>query len=163
MSLPRNKRRAMVIIALAMPVLYFGFPFPFLSENSRADIREAGIRYLVHHNDSAVQHKLEVCYVGLGTSFDPEDNDFAPQAPPAAFLKRFEDFQVPVYGVGATDGAGKRGLSLSAGNVRRWSLGLVRCRGLYFEGSLSSAAYDIYILRVPFAWLPVGARMLWLS
>jgi len=75
-----------VVIAVAISVLYFGFPLPFLSENSRADIREATIRYLVHHNASAVQDKLEVCYVGLGTTFDLEDKDFGPHAPPAAFL-----------------------------------------------------------------------------
>ena len=163
MALLTKKRRAWLLVALAALLAYLALPFPFLSSRSRVDIQEASIRWLLRHNHSALQNRLQVCYVGLGKTFDPDDKDFSPLAPPPDFLKRFADLPVPVYAVGSRDGAGKKGLSVSAGDVQRWSIGLVRCRGLYFEGSLSSAAYDIYMLRLPFTWLPFGAKTRWLS
>ena len=73
-------------------------------------------------------------------------------------------FAIPFPFLGhVADPTGKPGLIFAAGNVKRWSLGLVACRGLYYEGGLSSAGYEIFILRLPFAWVPLWARMLWIS
>ncbi len=171
MRLTKNRRRALIMVALAAPLLYFAAPFSILSEASRSDIQEACIRWLLRHNHSAVRGDLKVCYLGLGTTFDHGDGDFSPRDPPAEFLSRFADLRIPVHPVSEaksnqgriSDASGKPGLCLSAGIVRRWSLGLVCCRGMYFESGLSAAGYEIYVLRVPFVWIPIRAKMLWLS
>lgn len=167
----RNRRRALLLGAVAVALLYFVIPFPVLTKASESDIQEACIRWLLGDNHSAVRGELQVCYVGLGTTFDHSDKDFSPHDPPADFLRRFADLKIPVYPVShaksnhgkITDDSGRPGLCLSAGNVRRWSLGLVRCRGMYFEASLSAAGYEVYMLRLPFAWIPLRAKMLWIS
>jgi hypothetical protein len=175
MKITKLKWRYVLFIVMGLLVVYFVVPFPFLGARGRDDVRESAIRWLLRHNDSGTQGKLQVCFVGIGTTFDPGDRDFAPQDPPKPFVDRFADFPVPVLpvsaitnatrriGGGVADATGKSGLIFGAGNVKRRSMGLVLCRGFYYEGGLSSAGYDIVILRVPFAWIPVWARMLWIS
>ena len=175
MKLSKLRLRRIIFIIVALVVAYFGVPFPFLSVGSRDNVRESAIRWLLHHNDSGQQNKIQVCFVGIGTTFDPNDRDFTPHDPTKEFVARFADFPVPTFplststniagGIGGhvADSTGKHGLIFCAGNVRRWSIGLVVCRGYYYEGGLSSAGYNIYILRVPFAWIPVCSRMLWIS
>ena len=170
MKTPKLKRRRVLFIIFGTLVVYFAVPFPFVGAQDRDSARECTIRWLLHHNDSAMQDKLQACFVGIGTTFDPKDGDFAPRDPPKEFLSRFSNFPVPIFPVSANtnrfsaaDSTGKRGLLLAAGNVRRWSIGIVVCRGFYYEGGLSSAGYEVYLLRVPFAWIPMVARMLWIS
>jgi hypothetical protein len=170
----KNGKRIGLLVGVLI-LAYVAVPFPFLGESARTDVRESAIRWLFRHNHSGQQTQLKVCFIGVGTTFDPQDENFGPQDPPTGFVERFSDFPVPTFPVSAStnapggigghvaDKAGKPGLIFAAGNVRRWSLGFVVCRGLYYEGGLSSAAYDIFILRLPFAWVPVWARMLWIS
>ena len=180
-----NRRRAILIIA-GLALAYFAVPFPFLTEGSRSDVQEASIRWLFRHNASGLQDKLQVCFVGIGTTFDPSDNDCHPHDPPKEFVDRFAGFPVPVLPVSQSatarpqrpgyidspdggifghvvDSAGRRGLIFGAGNVRRWSLGVALCRGYYYEAGLSAGGYDIIILRLPGLWIPVWARMRWVS
>jgi hypothetical protein len=184
-KIPLSRRRVILII-VGLIVIYFLVPFPFLSEGSRADVHEACIRWLFHHNASALQDKLQVCFVGIGTTFDPMDKDCDPHDPPKEFVDRFADFAVPVFPVSQSaragpsgpgyidspdggifphvvDSAGRPGLIFGAGNVKRWSLGVAVCRGYYFEAGLSAGGYEILVLRLPFLWVPVWARMLWIS
>lgn len=70
MKIARLKRRYIVFIIVALAVAYFAVPFPFLSVDGRNDVRESAIRWLFHHNDSSTQNKIQVCFVGLGTTFD---------------------------------------------------------------------------------------------
>jgi hypothetical protein len=167
--------RRVIYIIVALVVVYFAVPFPFLSVGSRDKVRESAIRWLLHHNDSGAQNEIQVCFIGIGTTFNPSDRDYTPHDPPKEFVARFADFPAPTFPLSAStniaggigghvaDLNGKRGLIFGAGNVKRWSMGLAVCRGFYYEGGLSSAGYDIYILRVPFAWIPVYAHMLWIS
>lgn len=175
MKMMKLHRRRIALILAGLVLAYFIVPFPFLGDSGEMDVRESAIRWLFHHNHSGQQDNLKVCFIGLGTTFDPHDGDFGPHDPPSGFVDRFADFPVPMLPVSArtnapvgmgghvTDAAGNPGLILGAGNVKRWSLGLVICRGLYFEGGLSSAGYDIFVLRLPFAWVPVWARIRWIS
>ena len=48
---------------------------------------------------------------------------------------------------------------IAAGSVKRWSLGLIIYRGLYYQGS-GFVEFDIFILRIPFGWVPVWKRIL---
>lgn len=171
-----NWKRLALIVAGFM-LAYLAVPFPFLREASRSDVRESAIRWLLHHNGSGLQNRLQVCFIGTGTTFDPQDEDFGPHDPPREFVNRFTNFPVPTLPPSArtnlqqagtlggyvADTHGRPGLVLAAGNVTRWSLGLVVCRGLYYEGGLSAAGYDIYILRLPFVWVPVWAHTLWIA
>jgi hypothetical protein len=167
----RNRGRALLVTGVVIVLLYILVPFPFLTKTGESDIQEACIRWLVGDNHSAVRGELKVCYIGLGTTFDHSDKDFSPHDPPAEFLRRFEDLRIPVKVVSEakskdgqiTDDSGRPSLCISAGNVRRLSLGLVRCRAMYFEGGLSSAGYEVYILRLPFTWVPFRAKTLWIS
>jgi hypothetical protein len=170
----RNRKRTVVAVA-SLILACFVVPFPFLSDVGVADVREAAIRWLLRHNHSGLQDGLKACFVGIGTTFDPHDRACMPHDPPPGFVARFSDFPVPVFpvststnvpdGIGGrvTDAEGKSGLTFAAGNVKRWSVGVVVCRGLYYEGGLSAAGYDIFILRLPFVWVPVRARVLWAS
>jgi hypothetical protein len=169
MKKAKNKRKCVVLFIAFLVLIYIVVPFSFVSKANRDDIHEATIRWLLHHNNSGQQDKLQVCFIGIGTTLDPEDDNFNPHDPSKEFIKRFYDFPVPTYpvsenkGYGVVDATGKRGLILAAGNTDRKSIGFVVCRGYYYEGDLSSAAYDIFIMRVPFGWVPVWARMLWIS
>jgi hypothetical protein len=167
--------RRVIYIIVALVVVYFAVPFPFLSVGGRDDVRESAIRWLLHHNDSGQQKKIQVCFIGIGKSFDLKEQDSS-HDPTKEFVARFADFPVPVLPLSAktnvinsggipfvTDTTGKHGIIFYAGNVRRWSMGLVVCRGCYYVGGINAAGYEIYILRVPFAWIPVCARMLWIS
>ncbi len=175
MKMMKLNRKRLALVAAGLVLAYFVVPFPFLSDCGKADVRESAIRWLLCHNHSGQQDNLKVCFIGLGTTFDPRNEDFGPQDPPADFVARFSDFPVPTFPVSAStnapggigghvaDTTGKAGLIFAAGNVKRRSPGLVVCRGLYYEGGLSSAGYDIFILRLPFVWVPVWSRMLWIS
>ena len=61
------------------------------------------------------------------------------------------------------DAEGRPGLVFAAGDIKRRSAGLVVCRGFYYEAGLSAAEYDVYLIRVPFGWVPVYGVMLWIS
>lgn len=150
------KRWHVLSIAAVVLVAYLVGPFPFLGARGRDNARESAMRWLLHHNASGLQNKLQVCFIGIGTSFDPEAGDFGPRDPSQEFLKRFSNFPVPTLPVsantnrfGVADATGKPGLILAAGNVKRWSVGVAACRGLYYEGGLSSAGYEIFLLRLP--------------
>jgi hypothetical protein len=170
MKVVKLKRWHVLSIAVGVLVAYFAVPFPFLGARGRDNVRESAIRWLLHHNDSGMQNELQVCFIGTGTSFDPRATDFGPRDPSKEFLKRFSNLPVPTLPVsantnrfGVADATGKRGLILAAGNVNRWSMGVATCRGLYYEGGLSSAGYEIFLLHLPFVWVPVCSRMLWIS
>ena len=182
----RLKGRRVIGIAVGALLVWLAVPFPFLGEAGRSDVQEAAIRRVFQHNGSGLQDQLEVCFIGIGTSLDPSDDDFTPGEPSKEFVDRFSDLPVPALPISqsrnalpggpgtvdspdggmfshVTDATGRPGLIFAAGDVKRWSLGIVVCRGLYYEAGLSSAAYDILILRLPFAWIPVWSRMLWIS
>jgi hypothetical protein len=176
----------LVIIASACLAAYFAVPFPFLNDANRDDAREATIRWLLHHNDSGLQDHLEVCFIGVGTTFDPSAESFDLRDPTKELLARFSDFPVPTHPVSGSveapprkpgyvdspdggifthveDERGRPSLIFAAGRVKRWSLGIAVCRGYYYEAGLSSATYDVYMLRLPFTWLPVWSYRLWIS
>ncbi|MBN1788311.1 MAG: hypothetical protein JW806_07945 [Sedimentisphaerales bacterium] len=164
-----NHKRIILIIATIV-LVYFVVPFPFLKDANRTDIQESAIRWLLCHNHSAQQDELEVCFIGIGTDFDTEE-DFSWHDPTEEFVARFSDFPIPVFPSSAEDAnvgyiadkTGRHGLLFGAGNVRRWSMGLVICHGFYYEGDVSAAGYNIFILRTPFSWVPVWAAKLWIS
>jgi hypothetical protein len=168
-----NRKHVVLVIIVVIFLIYFAVPFPILSDADRTDIQEAAIRWLLVHNHSAQQDKLQVCFIGIGKTFDPDDeNGLDANDPTEEFISRFSDFPVPVFPASAIDDAnvgyiadktGRRGLSFGAGNVKRWSIGVVICRGFYYEGNLSAAGYNIFILRTPFRWVPVWALRLWIS
>jgi hypothetical protein len=170
MRIGKLKRWQILCVAVGVLMVYFVMPFPFLGTRGRDNVRESTIRWLLHHNASGMQDKLQVCFIGVGTSFDPQAGDFGPKDPPNEFLRRFSNFPVPTLPIsantnrfGVADATGKPGLILAAGNVNRWSIGVVACRGFYYEGGLSSAEYEVFLLRLPFTWVPVWSRMLWIS
>ena len=156
---------------------YVAIPFPFISASSVDDVHECVIRWLYGHNDSGAQGEIRVCFIGIGTSFNPKDSDFTPRDPSHDFMTRLADMPVttlPItHGINAVDrgaiggyavdSSGRRGLMLAAGNVSRWSVGITRCKALYYEGGLSSAGYEVIVLRVPFKWIPIWSRIMWMS
>lgn len=181
-NLVRRRKTAVALVAGAVIGAYLAVPFPYLGESARMDIHEAVVRYLLHHNASGLQGRLQVCFVGVGSSFDKVE----PQDPPTGFIERFVDFPVPVHPVSqvvhaphrgpghidapdggmfshVADAEGRPGLVFAAGDVRRYSVGIAVCRGFYYEAGLSAAEYDIYLIRIPFGWIPIRAKMLWIS
>ena len=170
MKLSRNR---IILIIAGLILAYFAVPFPFLSDAGRDDARESAIRWLLRHHSLAIQKGYQVCFVVIGTQFDPhEDNGCHMEDPTKKFVDRLSDFPVPVFpasqGVprklsGVMDKQGRPGVIFGAGNVKRWSLGIAVCRGYFYEGGLSAGGYDIYMLHLPFLWIPVGGRNLWAS
>jgi hypothetical protein len=185
MKLPkylRKRKTLAAIVAGCLIVAYFAVPYAHVSENARLDMQEAVIRYLLHHNASGLQERLQVCFVGIGSSFDQVE----PRDPPSGFIERFDDFPVPVHPVSqavhappqrpgyidSSDGGmfshvadtkGRPGLIFAAGDVTRYSVGIAVCRGLYDEAVLSAAEYDVYLIWTPFGWIAIRAKLLWIS
>ena len=182
MRRPKLTRWRVAVVGAGTLAAFLAMPFPYIGGPAVADVQEAAIRYLLHHNASGLQDRLQVCFVGLGSSFGEDE----PHDPPREFLERFADFPVPVHPVSevvharprgpghvdspdggvfghVADKEGRPGLVFAAGDVRRWSGGVAVCRGHYYEAGLSAAEYDIYLIRVPFGWVPVYARVLWVS
>lgn len=74
----KNGKRIGLLVGVLI-LAYVAVPFPFMGESARTDVRESAIRWLFRHNHSGQQAQLKVCFIGLGTTFDPQDENFRPQ------------------------------------------------------------------------------------
>jgi len=175
----KHKRRwwRRIFIALAILAVIYLMPFPFLSDSTRMDVQEATVRWLLTHNHAGTRLP-QVCFVGLGQSFDFEVADMSMKDPSEAFMKRLADLPVPALplsqaqeapsppghlGGMIADEHGRVGLILGVGDVERRSLGVAVCQGRYHEAALSAAGYKVYLIRVPFGWIAVTSSMMWVS
>lgn len=161
MNLTKPKRRVLLSAIVGGLLLYFVVPFPILSENSRANVREASLHWLLKRTDMK-----KVCYVGWTS-----ETNWASEDPPPELLKHFAELGVQVQpqsaiktnNVGVIDNFGRPAESISVGKCKRWSLGLVYCTGSCYEGSEGVVGYTIYVLRIPFAWIPLGGVVRYVS
>ena len=169
----RWRRAAISVVALSLA--YFAFPFPFHKSSAEDDIREAVIRGMVEGGRSLRGGNVRVCFVGVAPSFDWEEMGFTALDPPDAFLNRFCDFPVPVLPVSkskyvggipskVTDAGGQTGVVLATGSVRRLSLGIAVCQGVWYRANIAgSTGADTYFVRLPFVWIPVWTRTQFVS
>ncbi|MFH0962598.1 MAG: hypothetical protein V2A58_01155 [Planctomycetota bacterium] len=161
----RNKFFIPALVVSCLGGYLFLPTFLGLSPARILDIREKTIRWVYHHNHSGIRDTLEVCYIGIGRSFDIRADDLRTEDPAAELLSRLRDLEVPCRPLSEWPGKerNRERIIVGAGDVSRISLGVVRSKGSYYVNGLNAGAYDVYFLWVPFRWVPVCWRMLWIS